>query len=100
LLVEVESLHSAADVLANFVRAPAGRWEDHLLSARVLIRAVIELGVHRGAAIALTMAQVAIDVELQDIKGFPMGEGLGDYEDLLEGFEPAADIVATLVPRD
>jgi hypothetical protein len=29
------------------------------------------------------MAQVATDVELQDVEGFPMGEGLGDYEDLL-----------------
>jgi hypothetical protein len=39
-------------------------------------------------------------VELQDVEGFPMGEGLGDYEDLLEGFEPAANIVAALVPTD
>jgi hypothetical protein len=29
-----------------------------------------------------------------------MGEGLGDYKDLLEGFELAANIVATLVLAD
>jgi hypothetical protein len=29
-----------------------------------------------------------------------MGEGLGDYEDLLEGFEATANIVATLVLAD
>jgi hypothetical protein len=29
-----------------------------------------------------------------------MGEGLGDYKDLLEGFEPAANVIATLVPVD
>jgi hypothetical protein len=29
-----------------------------------------------------------------------MGEGLGDYEDLLEGFEPVANIVAALVLAD
>jgi hypothetical protein len=46
------------------------------------------------------MAQAATDMELQDVEGFPMGEGLGDYEDLLEGFEPAANIVAALVPMD
>jgi hypothetical protein len=46
------------------------------------------------------MAQAATDVELQDVEGFPMGEGLKDYEDLLEGFEPAANVVATLVPAD
>jgi hypothetical protein len=46
------------------------------------------------------MAQAATDIELQDIEGFPLGEGLGDYEDLLEGFEPVANIVAALVPAD
>jgi hypothetical protein len=64
LLAEVESLHSVADVLANFVRAPAKRREECLLSARALIRMAIERGVYRGAAIALTMAQVATDMEL------------------------------------
>jgi hypothetical protein len=57
----------------------------------------IKRGVHRGVVVALAMAQAATDVELQDVEGFPMGEGLGDYEDLLEGFETAANVVATLV---
>jgi hypothetical protein len=46
------------------------------------------------------MARAAIDVELQVVKGFPMGEGLGDYEDLLEGFEPVANIVTAMIPAD
>jgi hypothetical protein len=46
------------------------------------------------------MAQGATNVELQDIEGFPMGEGLGDYEDLLEGFESAVNVVAALVLVD
>jgi hypothetical protein len=71
----VESLCSAAAVLAYFVHAPAGRREEHLLSARALIREAIECGVRRGVAVALTMAQTATDVELQDVEGFPMGEG-------------------------
>jgi hypothetical protein len=29
-----------------------------------------------------------------------MGEGLGDYEDLLEGFKPSANVIASLVPMD
>jgi hypothetical protein len=29
-----------------------------------------------------------------------MGEGLGDYEDLLKGFEPAANVIAALVLAD
>jgi hypothetical protein len=39
-----------------------------------------------------------MDVELQDVEGFTLGEGLEDYEDLLEGFEPATNIVTALVP--
>jgi hypothetical protein len=46
------------------------------------------------------MAQAATDVELQDIEGFLMGEGLGDYEDLLKVFEPVVNVVAALVPAD
>jgi hypothetical protein len=75
MLTKVESLCGATDVLADFVHAPAGHQEEHLLSARALIQAVIEDGVLQGAAIALRMAQAATDVELQDIEGFPMGEG-------------------------
>jgi hypothetical protein len=71
----VESLRSAADVLADFVHAPAEHREERLLSTRALIRAAIERGVRRGAAVALTMAQAATDVELQDVEGFLMGEG-------------------------
>jgi hypothetical protein len=58
----------------------------------------IERGVRRGAAVALTMARATTDVELQDIKGFPMGEGPRDYKDLLEGFEPAMMTPAPVTP--
>jgi hypothetical protein len=64
LLVKVQSLRSAADILANFMRTPVGRREERLLSARALIRVAIEHGVRRGAAVVLTMAQVATDMEL------------------------------------
>jgi hypothetical protein len=56
----VESLRGAIDVLANFVRAPAGRREERLLS----VRAATERGARRGAVVALTMTQTATDVEL------------------------------------
>jgi hypothetical protein len=67
----VESLRSITDILTNFVHALAEHREESLLSARALIRAAIERGVRRGAAIALTMAQAATDMELQDIESFP-----------------------------
>jgi hypothetical protein len=46
------------------------------------------------------MAQAATDVELQDVEGFPMGERLGNYEDLLKGFEPGVNVIAALVPTN
>jgi hypothetical protein len=54
--MKVVSLRSAADFLANFVHALAGRWEELLLSTRALIWVAIKRGVRRGAAVALTMA--------------------------------------------
>jgi hypothetical protein len=62
--VEVESLCSAADILVDFVHALLRHREEHLLSTRALIRAAIEHGVCQGAAVALTMAQAATDMEL------------------------------------
>jgi hypothetical protein len=100
LLAEVESLHDATAVLADFVRAPAGCWEERLLGVRALIRTAIKRGVRRCAAVALTMAQAATDVEVQDVEGFSLWEGLRDFEDLLEGFQLAANVIAALVPVD
>jgi hypothetical protein len=34
------------------------------------------------------------------LKASRWGKGLGDYEDLLEGFEPVANVVVALVPTD
>jgi hypothetical protein len=100
LLAEVESLHDTTDVLADLVQAPVGHREECLLRARALIQAIIKRGICRGTTIALMMAQAATDMELKDVEGFPMGEGLGDYEDLLEGFEPVANVIAVLVPAN
>jgi hypothetical protein len=43
--MEVESLHDAADFLADFVCAPVGHREERLLSVRALIQAAIERGI-------------------------------------------------------
>jgi hypothetical protein len=61
---------------------------------------VIERDIRRGAVVALTMALAATDMDLQDVEGFPLGEGLGDNEDLLEGFELAANVIAAMVHAD
>jgi hypothetical protein len=64
MLMEVKSLCSAADVLADFVHALARHREERVLSARAQIRATIERGIRRGATVVLTMAQAATNMEL------------------------------------
>lgn len=89
-----------ADDLANFVHAPVGRHQDHLLGARTCVRRAIERGFRRGAAVVLAMAQMATDVEFTDMEGFLRGESLADYADLLPEYEPAVNVVATIVLAD
>jgi hypothetical protein len=54
--VEVESLHSVINVLADFMRALMGHREERLLSAWAQIRAAIERDIRRGVAVVVTMA--------------------------------------------
>lgn len=63
-LAKLQSLQEAATNLTNFVRAPAGRAPERLLAACASVRVAIERGVHRGAIIALAMAEAHTEVDL------------------------------------
>ena len=55
-------------------------------------------GVHHGAAVALTVAQVWTRYELHSLEiGFPMGDGPKEHEDLLEEFTIAAKVVVNII---
>jgi hypothetical protein len=58
----------------------------------------MEHDIHRGAAIALAMAQVRSGHELRFLIGFPEGEGVADHERLIEDYKEAMGTVVTEVP--
>lgn len=49
---------------------------------------------HRGATIALAVAQRRSGHDLRPLISFPEGEGAADHEALVEDFDEAADAVA------
>jgi predicted NAD/FAD-binding protein len=61
---------------------------------------VVELGIHHGAAVALTMAQVRTRHMLHHLVGLPKGQDLADHDGSREDFDKAADVVVNLVPTE
>jgi hypothetical protein len=59
---------------------------------------MVEYGVHRGAVVALTVAQVWSGHELHFLIGFSKGEGVTDHERLIEDFDEAIDAITAKVP--
>ncbi|XP_066380882.1 uncharacterized protein [Miscanthus floridulus] len=99
-LTELHALWEAADVADGFVRVPGGRREERLLDIPERVRDVVELGVHRGASVALAATQVRLGHELRHLVGFPEGEGATDHDGLVEDFDVAADAVVAKVPAE
>jgi hypothetical protein len=60
----------------------------------------VELGIHRGAAVALTVARVRSGHALHHLVGLPEGQELADHDGSLEDFNEAADAVIDLVPAE
>lgn len=97
---ERQTLYEAVDAAVDFVRARGGRREEHLLDVPSRVRAAVEDGVHEGAAMALTMAQVRSGHELRHFVGFLEGENILDHGHLLDGFEEAATAVVAEISAD
>jgi hypothetical protein len=60
----------------------------------------VEHGVHRGAVVALAVAQVQSGHDLHFLIGFLEGEGATDHKRLVEDFDEAVDIVVVEVPAE
>lgn len=97
-LEELQWMHHMAAVLANFVRALVGRPQECLLMARTSVREAIGRGVRRSLAVALAMAEAHTSADLTNVEGFPEGESLEDYADLLPQYGPTVNVVAALFP--
>jgi hypothetical protein len=64
------------------------------------VRDVVELGIHRGAALAPTVAQVRSGHALHHLVGLLEGQELADLDGSREDFDEAADIIVDLVPAE
>ena len=71
--------------------------DTRLQDVSVLIQEIALHGVHHGAAVALTTAQVQTRYELHAMEtSFPMGDGPEEHEDLLKEFIVAAEAIVEI----
>jgi molecular chaperone GrpE (heat shock protein) len=82
------------------VRAHGGHCKEHLLDILEHVRDAVEHGVYRGAAFALAVTQVRSGHELRHLVDFLEGEGVVDYEGLIEDFDEAVDAITAEVPTE
>ena len=79
------------------VNARGSSIDARLQDVLVHVREIALHGIHHGAAVALTAAQVQMGYELHAMEtGFPMGDGPEEHEDLLEEFTIAAEAIVDI----
>jgi hypothetical protein len=100
LEMELQALCQVTDATTSYVRARGEHLEECLLDVPEHFRDVVEYGVHRGAAVALTAAQVQSGHELRFLIGFLEGEGAANHERLIEDFDEATDGITAEVPTE
>lgn len=91
------TLYASIDVATSFVYAQGAYHADRLLDIPSRVRRAVELGVHRGAAVALTIAQVRSGRELRCFAGLLEGQTLAEHGALLDDFGGATDAVVAEV---
>jgi predicted NAD/FAD-binding protein len=84
--------------VVGYVYACGMSQEECLLDIPNRVRDAVELGIHRGAAAALMVAQVHSRHVLHHLVGLPEGQELANYDGSLEDFDEAVDAVVNLVP--
>jgi hypothetical protein len=71
--VELLGIQEAMDGVIGYVHARDGDQKERLLDIPNRVRDAVELGVHRGAMVALTVAQVHSRHVLHHLVGLPEG---------------------------
>jgi hypothetical protein len=74
--------------------------EECLLDLPNGIRDTVELSIHCGVAVALTVVQVRSGHVLHHLIGLPEGQELADHDGSREDFDEATDAVVDLVPAE
>ena len=96
-MVQLESLQLAANAAADAVNARGSPIAARLQDVLVRVREIALHGVHHGAAVALTAAQVQTGHELHAMEtGFLMGDGPEEHEDLIQEFVIAAEAIVDI----
>ena len=93
----MESLQLAANAAIDTVNARGSPINARLHDVLAHIQEITLHGVHHGAAVALTVAQVQTRYELHAMEaGFLMGDDPEEHEDLLEEFVITAEAIVDI----
>ena len=92
--MQLESLQSAANVATDIVNARGSPIDTRLHDISARVQEIALNGVHHGASVALTAAQVQTGHDLHAMEvGFPIGDGPEGHEDLIEDFTVAVEAI-------
>jgi broad specificity phosphatase PhoE len=100
LEAELLGIREAANAAMEYVHARGANREERLLDLPNRVRDMVELVIHRGAAVALTVAHVCSGHVLHHLVGLLEGEELANQDGSREDFDEAADAVVDLVPAE
>jgi predicted NAD/FAD-binding protein len=98
LEAELLGIWEAIDAAVGYVHTHGGNQEEHLLDIPNHVWDVVQLSIHRGVAVALTVVQVRSVHALHHLVGLPEGQELASHDGSREDFDEAADAVVDLVP--
>jgi hypothetical protein len=100
LELELLALWEAVNAVVGYIHARGGSREERLLDIPNRIRDAVEFGVHHGAAVALTMAQVQSGHVLHHLVGLSASQELANHDGSREDFNEAVDVVTDLIPAE
>ena len=95
--MQLESLQSAANAAADAINARGSPIDARLQDILAHVHEIALHGVHHGAVVALTVAQVQTRHDLHAMEvGFPIDDGPEGHADLIEDFTAAAEAIVDI----
>ena len=98
-MVQLESLQLAANVAVDNVNPRGSLIDARLQDILAHVQEIALHGIHHGASVALTAAQVQTGHDLHTMEvGFLVDDGPEGHEDLIEDFTIAAESIMDITP--
>ena len=95
--MQLESLQLAVNAVADAVNTRGCLINACLHDISACVQEIALHGVHHGASVALTAAQVQTGYELHAMEtGFPMGDGPEEHVDLIEEFVVTVEAIVDI----